>query len=301
MKIIDAHAHIAQYIAGFTSRGELRAAGGGKARYSSGEIFQLFPPEMGDIGVTPESLLKIMDENGVEKAVLLQGNWLGFHNEYTAQAIQKYPHRFTGAATYDPFCLNLNAIRAHLFGDLKFKAVKFELSTGSGLMANRPRVSLDGEVMNECFKHAADNNLTVVLDIGRPGNCCWQVEELSAAVNKYKSLTFVICHLLSPQRGDGGLLKSALGKLAADNVYFDISSLAHNQKPEIYPYPTAVEHLKTAKTVVGADKLIFGSDIHCNLVRDTYERLVDYIVKPGIFTPAELDGLFYNTAQKIYF
>lgn len=78
MKIIDAHAHIAQYIAGFTSRGELRAAGGGKARYSSGEIFQMFPPEMGDIGVTTESLLKVMDANGVEKAVLLQGNWLGF-------------------------------------------------------------------------------------------------------------------------------------------------------------------------------------------------------------------------------
>ena len=96
-------------------------------------------------------------------------------------------------------------------------------------------------------------------------------------------------------------MKSALGKLAADNDYFDISSLAHNQKPEIYPYPTAVEHLKTAKTVVGADKLIFGSDIPCNLVRDTYEHLVDYIVKPGIFTRAELDGLFYNTAQKIYF
>ena len=28
MKIIDAHAHVVQYIAGFTSRGELRGVGG---------------------------------------------------------------------------------------------------------------------------------------------------------------------------------------------------------------------------------------------------------------------------------
>ena len=61
MKIIDAHAHVAQYVAGFTSRGELRAVGGGKAQYSTGEIFQLFPPEMGGVGVTPEALVKVMD------------------------------------------------------------------------------------------------------------------------------------------------------------------------------------------------------------------------------------------------
>ena len=100
MKIIDAHAHVAQYIAGFTSRGELRGVGGGKAQYSTGEIFQMFPPEMGDIEVTPEALLKVMDAHGVEKAVLLQGNWLGFQNEYTYAAVNKYSKRFVGAATY---------------------------------------------------------------------------------------------------------------------------------------------------------------------------------------------------------
>ena len=81
MKIIDAHAHIAQYVCGFTSRGELRSVGGGKAQYATGEVFQMFPPELGDTGVSPEALIKVMDENCVEKAVLLQGNFLGFQNE----------------------------------------------------------------------------------------------------------------------------------------------------------------------------------------------------------------------------
>ena len=65
MKIIDAHAHVVQCIAGFTSRGELRSAGGGRARYADGSEFQMIPKQF---------------ENGVEKAVLLQGQCFGFQN-----------------------------------------------------------------------------------------------------------------------------------------------------------------------------------------------------------------------------
>lgn len=300
-KIIDAHAHVAQYISGFTSKGELRAAGQGKAQYSTGEIFQMFPAEMGDIGVTPEALLKVMDENGVEKAVLLQGNWLGFHNEYTYEAVKKYPDRFIGAATYDPFCLKVDEIRKRLFDGLGFKIVKFELSTGSGLMANRPRVDLDGSVMNECYAHASEKGLTVVLDIGRPDSASWQPEAVASVVRKYPEVTFVICHLLAPQINDGERLKAALGKLVAHNVYFDIAALCTNQKPEAYPYPTAVGHLKTAKEVVGADRLMFGSDMPSTLARDSYAHLVDYIRLGGAFTEKELNAVFYGTANKVYF
>lgn len=298
MKIIDAHAHVAQYIAGFTSKGELRAVGQGKAQYSTGEIFQMFPPEMGDIGVSPEALLKVMDENDVEKAVLLQGNWLGFHNQYTYEAVIKYPERFVGAATYDPFCVNVEAVKKRLFDDLGFKIVKFELSTGSGLMANRPPVYLDGTVMNGCYAHAREKGLTVVMDIGRPNCPCWQVDALASAISKYPEVTFVICHLLAPQRGDVQILSDALQKLKMPNVYFDLASLANNQKPESFPYPTASKHLETAKNTVGADRLMFGSDMPSALARDSYTHLKDYIIQSGVFNEKELQDVFYNTADR---
>lgn len=301
MKIIDAHAHVAPYISGFTSKGELRAVGGGKARYATGEEIQMFPPEMGDTGVSPESLLKVMDKNGVEKAVLLQGNWLGFCNGYTYDAVKKYPDRFVGVATYNPFCANVDEIRKSLFDGLGFKIVKFELSTGSGLMADRPPVYLDGAAMNGCFAHAKENGLTVVLDIGRPRSASWQPEALAAAIKKYPEVIFVICHLLAPQRGDGELLKATLKLFKLKNVYFDIASLAHNQKPEKYPYPTAVEHLKTAKEIVGAKRLMFGTDMPCNLTHESYGNLINYVIYGGIFTESELEDMFYHTAHKVYF
>jgi hypothetical protein len=301
MKIIDAHAHVVQYIAGFTSRGELRGIGGGKAKYADGQTFQMLPPELGDFGVAPEKLIEVMDENSVEKAVLLQGQYFGFQNEYTAEAIKKYPDRFTGAASYDPFCNKVDDVKNYLFKTLGFKAVKFEVSNGSGLMAYHPPIDLNGEVMNKEYAYASDNNLTFVIDIGRPRNCCWQVENLAAAIKKYKDVTFVICHLLAPQRDDNELLKVALGKLVMSNVYFDLASLGHNQQPEKFPYPTAVKHLATAKSVVGADKLMFGTDMPGNLCRDTYAHLRDYIIDGNVFTQSELEDIFYNTANKIYF
>lgn len=301
MKIIDAHAHVVQYIAGFTSRGELRASGGGKAMYADGSEFQMIPPELGEVGVTPKKLLEVMDKNGVERAVLLQGQFYGFQNEYTSEAVKKYPDRFVGAASYDPFCNKVDDVKRHLFRELNFKAVKFEVSNGSGLMAYHKTVDLDGEIMNAEYKYAADNGLTFVIDIGRPNNCCWQVDNLASAIKKYPSLNFVICHLLAPQRGDNELLKQSLGKLCLHNVYFDLASLATNQRPETYPYPSAIEHLKVAKEVVGAEKLMFGTDMPSNLCRDSYAHLKDYIIESGVFIEEEIHKIFYDTALKIYF
>lgn len=215
--------------------------------------------------------------------------------------MKKYPHRLVGAGSYDPFCAKAETVKHRLFKELGFRAVKFEVSNGSGLMAYHPPIDLNGELMNACYRHAADNGLIVVMDIGRPRNCCWQVENLAAAIKNYRGVTFVICHLLAPQRTDIALLGDALSKLAMPNVYFDLASLASNQQPETYPYPTAVEHLKTAKRIVGADRLMFGTDMPSNLCRDTYSDLADYITLSGVFAQNELEDIFYNTANAVYF
>ena len=75
MRVIDSHAHLVQYIAGTGAGGELRSIGGGMARYASGQIVRMIPEEFHTDGVSAEQFLQVMDQNGVEKAVLLQGNF----------------------------------------------------------------------------------------------------------------------------------------------------------------------------------------------------------------------------------
>ena len=125
MNIIDSHIHICRCINGFGNSGEMQAIGGGYASYADGTIFQMIPECLGEYDVTPEAVLKVMDEAGVSKAVMLQGNFLGPQNLYTYEAAKKYPDRLAAAATYDPFCRNVDSIRKHLFEDLGIKIVKF--------------------------------------------------------------------------------------------------------------------------------------------------------------------------------
>ena len=48
MKKIDSHLHVAEIIAGYCRRGELRAAGNGMAEWGSGETFRLLPEGYGE-------------------------------------------------------------------------------------------------------------------------------------------------------------------------------------------------------------------------------------------------------------
>ena len=93
MNIIDSHIHICRCINGFGNSGEMQAIGGGYASYADGTIFQMIPECLGEYDVTPEAVLKVMDEAGVSKAVMLQGNFLGPQNLYTYEAAKKYPDR----------------------------------------------------------------------------------------------------------------------------------------------------------------------------------------------------------------
>lgn len=301
MKIIDAHAHIVQYIAGTGSQGELRACGGGCARYATGQKIQMLPEEIGEYDAVPESLLKVMDAHGVEKAVLLQGNYFGFQNLYTYEAVQKYPDRFAGAASYDPYCAQAEQIKAYLFDELKFRILKFEVSNGSGLMSYHPVIDLDGEVMHQVYSHAAAHELIFVIDIGRPRNCCWQVDALRRAILRYPQMKFVICHLLAPQLGDGELLKRSLEQLALENVWFDLAALCLNSRPETYPYPTAREYVKYAVDIVGADRLMWGSDMPSAMTRDTYQHFIDFIAQNPLLREEEKEKIFYENAKQVYF
>ncbi|HOV64166.1 MAG TPA: hypothetical protein PLG43_09830 [Spirochaetia bacterium] len=91
MQMIDAHAHVFEQLCGFGADGELRAIGGGKARWATGEVIDLIPAGYGDDSFTAEALLSLMEKYHVERAVLLQGGFLGFANDYVHDVCGRYP------------------------------------------------------------------------------------------------------------------------------------------------------------------------------------------------------------------
>ena len=300
MKKIDAHTHLIQNICGIGSKGELRPLGKGKAQYASGDIIQLIPEEYGDYSLTAETLIKVLKENDVEKTVCLQGNYAGFQNLYTHESQEKYPDIILGAATYDLTSYNRIRIIENLFDKLKFKVIKMEMSNGSGYMANHDTISLDGDLMHEAYKMANEHNLVFVIDIGRPGNNCYQIDNLANAIKKYPKMKFVVCHLTAPQHNQMNILEENMKKLNFDNVFFDIAALPNNTKGQ-YPFIEAQKYIRKAIDIVGIDKIIWGSDFPSAMGYCSYKQSYDYIENSSLFTDDEKNKILYFNAKRVYF
>lgn len=299
-KRIDAHVHIMERVAGFASRGELYAIGGGRARWSNGDEIQLFPPDRADRNFTAEILMGVLDDFGVEKAVVLQGSFYGFQNDYIADSVRKYPDRLKAAAAFDPYCVRAEEIFKRLSGEMGFRIFKFETSPGAGLMSYHSGFPLDGEPLAPYIGKIAEMGAVLVLDLGSPGDVSWQPQAVAKIARKYPELKIVVCHLLAPKLGDRKALEYGLNVLSLPNVWFDLAAVESNVKPEKFPYPTGREYIALAKEIVGAEKLIWGTDTPSTMTRDTYPHLISYIEDSGIFSDPELDRVFYRNAKEVY-
>jgi predicted TIM-barrel fold metal-dependent hydrolase len=285
MRIVDAHVHVIERVAGFGPEGELRPVGRGRARWASGLEIQLIPPELGDRSFPGEALLRLLDAHDVAQAVLLQGSFYGFQNEYTAEVVRLAPARLIGAGTFDPFCAGRDALLARLLGQLAFPAVKLELSSGAGLMGYHPPFAIDGPVLAGPIEQVAAAGATLVLDLGSPGMPSFQPEAVARLARRHPPLRIVLCHLLAPTARDEGPLTAALRLLSADNLWFDLAAVPWNVRPEQFPYPTARRYLALARRLVGSSRLLWGSDAPSAATADTYAHLLQWVVEA-----AELDG-----------
>jgi hypothetical protein len=303
MKKIDAHLHLAKVLAGYCRRGELRAIGGGKAQWGSGEVFQLLPTtgEYGDDCFTAEQALAIMDKNDVEKAVLMNGSMYGFQNIYHEELLEKYPERFCPSCTVDPFATNHMETLERFLEEKHFHLVKFEVSSGGGLMGCHDPFDLSGERMMEIYKLAEKNKGVVALDVGDFVMESHQTAALVRIADRCPDLKLVICHLLAPARELKDVWKAELQMLKQANVWFDIAAMPKIMGPDKYPYPETVQYLSEAAEIVGADKLMWGTDAPFAATQDSYEHLTDYLEKSNAFSEKELEDIYYNNAQFVYF
>jgi predicted TIM-barrel fold metal-dependent hydrolase len=300
MRRIDAHTHVFEIIAGFGARGELRGIGRGRARWANGDEINLIPAELGDKSFAGETLAALLQKNNIGRAILLQGSFYGFQNDYAWEVAQRWPQLFVPAATVDPFCKDAQAILERFLFTQKRTIIKFELSTSAGLMGYHNDFRLDGPVLADLFAAVHKADATLVLDIGSPGTNSYQPAAVAAVANRYPALRIVVCHLLAPGPGDADFLTEGLRMLALPNVWFDLAALPWNIQPEEYPYPTARRFIGIAQGIVGCEKLIWGTDTPATLTRANYPDLFRYIEEAGLFTDVELEKIFCRNAEDAY-
>lgn len=292
MMIIDAHAHIYEILKGYGAKGEFRPLGGGKGIWATGKVEQFFPAEYGDTGFHAETLIDLMDEAGVDHAVLLQGGNYGFHNDYMAETAAKYPDRLTAVGAIDPYSLYSEQIFDNLIDRYKFKSLKFEISSEWGLSGFHKELRLTDEPFSRLFQKANDLGLTVTIDMGTAKMSSFDLEGLKIVIEKYKNILFVIAHCFFPNNdGNNDARLDFVRRLTSDNFVMDFANIDIIGQSE---------YLKALKDIIGAERMLWGTDLPGVLCRASYRQLIDRVSECGIFSEKELPLVMGENAKRVY-
>lgn len=117
-------------------------------------------------------------------------------------------------------------------------------------------------------------------------------------------MSFVICHLSFPNADHLERLANVLQQFAPlKNIYLDISAIQDidGEKPTDFPYPRCQKTVALAKQIVGAQRLIWGTDSPWSATFNTYHQLATWLENTDLFTDDELADVMYNNANRVYF
>jgi predicted TIM-barrel fold metal-dependent hydrolase len=304
--IIDTHAHILRKFHGHIGGGQTHGIGYGRVRIGEAAPIQHVPPFRRKTTFPPEVLIAQMDWAGVDKALLLQGSTHGEQNDYVAKAVARYPDRLIGAAYVDPRDPDAEAQFAELTARRGFDVLKLEMSVGWGFVGVYPDLRLDEPGLAWLWPAAERQGTIVVLDLGAIGSASYQTEAVAGILARHPSLRVVIAHLAQPPLAapdDADLnaqweAQIALGR--NPNVMFDLAALPAYGTQE-YPYPLATRYIQRAAELIGAEKLMWGSDAPGVLALGTYPQLLQYVQRHcPFFSADDLAGVLGGNAWRLF-
>jgi predicted TIM-barrel fold metal-dependent hydrolase len=263
--VIDCHMHVCPKVGGTDDRLPYQGGVYGKARGAQG-VVQLLPPCFERTDSPPELALAHMDGVGVDRAFLVQGPMYGFHNRYVAGAVARWPDRFLGFCLVDP---SRGQEAAEELADCRergLRGLKIEWPAAEGMA---PGISLVGDAEWRVWQRAAEREMILYLHLHRGAE---QVEHVRRIVGDL-GLKVIIAHL-GGAPSDGWEEQVRLAN--EEKVWIGCSALPQATR-EDFPAPKAQELLRKAVDMVGAEKIMWGSDYPSTLKSFTYAQTLDWV------------------------
>ena len=249
--IIDAHAHLWKKQNGIVNGKPVYDIGGGRSDFG-GEIKQMMPPYMTDGENSVERFLANMDYAGVSGAVITQEYIDGNQNDYLLSCKSD---RIKICALYEEKDL----------GDISgFDGIK--------ICASRLK---DKNILNhiEPFKIANEKGRFISIDLADGDE---QTKMMQEIIEQFPDLRIAIGHFGMVTRENWlEQIKLARNK----NVYIESGGITWLFNSEFYPYPSAINAINEASSLVGFEKLMWGSDYPRTMTAITYKMSFDFIVK----------------------
>ena len=297
MKIVDAHSHL--WLKQNTSWNGLpiKSRKNGRSIFL-GEEVQMLPPFMIDGKNTAEVFLSNMDYAQVSAAVVVQELIDGCQNRYLQQVREKYPERFITCGMVNFFQPNL-PLQAQILIDSGFKGLAIP---GHRLLTDELQIHLNSPEMMKMFRLMEEHDvfLSITLADGKQ-----QTEELRDVIRACPGLRIALGHLCMANPPatpcwDNDDWKRQVMLASYDNVFIESGGITWLYNSEFYPYPSAVRAIKEAASLVGMEKLMWGSDYPRTITAITYRMSYDFILKTSELSDEEKALFLGENACRFY-
>lgn len=288
-KIIDAHSHL--WLRQDTSWNGMpvRTLKNGRSFFLTEEV-QMVPPFMIDGVNSAEVFLSNMNYAQVGGAVVVQEFIDGIQNDYLAKVKSDYPERFFVFGMCDYFKPGFYDTAASLI-DSGFKGIAIP---GHRLILSDGRVNLNSPEMMKMFHLMEDKGVILSLCLAENN---LQNGEIKEVIEECPRLKIAIGHFgMVTAPGWENQIKLALN----DNVMIESGGITWLFNKEFYPFNGAVRAIREAIDMVGADKLMWGSDYPRTITAITYKMSYDFILKTNDLTDREKRLFLGENAEKFY-
>ncbi len=287
--IIDAHAHLWLKQDAVVDNFPIRTLENGRSLFM-GEIRQMLPPFMVDGVNSAEIFISNMDYAQVSAAVITQEFIDGIQNDYLAEVVRRYPHRFfvCGMCEFrNPGFLE-QARKLIVNG---FKAIKIPAQR---LLLEKGRVMLTGEEMMQMFRLMEENNIILSIDLADGDIQTGEVEEI---IQEFPRLKIAIGHFGMANR-PGWEQQILLAR--HPSVMIESGGITWLFNEEFYPFKGAIKAIRRAADMVGIEKLMWGSDYPRTITAITYKMSYDFITKSTELSETEKMLLLGENARRFY-
>ncbi len=289
MKIIDAHAHLWLRQDAEVEGKKIETLTNGRSLFM-GEIRQMVPPFILDGRNSAEIFLSNMDYAQVSAAVVTQEYIDGLQNEYLLDVQQRFPDRFLCCGMVD---LRRGGWLDHAESLFRqgFRALK--VPANRLLMSDR-RIFLTSNEMMQIFEKMEQEDLLLSIDLA---NGDAQVAEMEEIIAAYPRLRIAIGHFGMVTRPHW---QEQIKLARHPNVRIESGGITWLFHEEFYPYHGAIWAIKEAASLVGMEKLMWGSDYPRTITAITYRMSYDFVLRSALLTEEEKKMFLSSNASQFY-
>lgn len=236
-----------------------------------------------------ETLLELMQSNGVSGTVLIQVIHYRWDNSYLAEVLKLYPQRFKGVCRVNPEDPLAPDQLSRLTKEHGFHGVR--LSPGAGADGDWIR----GPLMPPLWRRCTQLNIpmTILAPVTR-------LPDLVLLIEQNPELVVVIDHMADCPLDQPDKLTLLTSLSRYPKVFVKISHIWSLSK-QAYPYPDAAEQIKRLYGRFGAKRLMWGTDWPICLNDLSYRSAVDLFRNHLNFIPKEdHEQILYKTVQSVW-